>query len=117
MTYDTADSHVSGRLQMGHQITPGPYASNSYLPDKLGGLMAALHTSLVCRALRNYSQKKKVNLLKAHGLYVHKSMVIIYLEVTLSKDGTKINARVLFDGISSPSSICAHMKYFFAKLK
>ena len=78
---DDTDSQVSGRFQMGHQMTSGPYKSGSCLPEKAGGLVAALHTSLACRALRKYLQGKGFSSLIATGLYVHKVEVEVVVNV------------------------------------
>ena len=98
---DDTNSQVSGRFQMGHQMTSGPYKSGSCLPEKVGGLMAALHTSLVCRALRKYSQGKAFSWLIATGLFVHKAEVVVYVKFTLSEDTTtNILAKILCDGFT-----------------
>ena len=87
-------SQVSGRFQIGHQMTKSnPYLPESFLPDKAGELMAALHTSLVCRTLRRYTKKKEVNSLTAHGLHIHRTVGITHVEVTLSKNRIQISTQ------------------------
>ena len=79
-------SDVSGRFQMGHQMTFIPYKRTSYLSEKVGQLIAALHTAVTCRALRKYAMKNKVCSLKAHGLHIHRSLGITHIELTLSEN-------------------------------
>ena len=54
-------SNVSGRFQMGHQMTFNLYKNNSYLSEKVEELMAALHNLVVCRALRKYVRKSNIS--------------------------------------------------------
>ena len=88
---ECTSSQESGRFQMGHQMTSG-YRPNSFY-DKVGELIAAVHTSLVCRALRKYVKRKKVSAHTSHGLHIHRSFGVICLEVTLSDSPLKIKAR------------------------
>ena len=59
------------------------YITGSFIPDKDGELVAALHASLVCRALRRWKQGKVFYPLTAHGLRIHRTVGIIHIEVTL----------------------------------
>ena len=49
------------------------YYYDSFLQDKVGELVAALHTALSCRALRKYKAEKRFTSLKGHGLFVHRA--------------------------------------------
>ena len=69
------NSQDSGRFQMGHQMNECPYTAGSFLSNKAGELVAALHTMLVCRALQRYSKGKTINSLTAHGLHIHRAVV------------------------------------------
>lgn len=110
-------SQGSGRIQIAHQMTTKGYKPDSSLLEKAGELVAALHTSLACRALRMYTKKKKVTSLTAHGLFMHRAAGIHHLDVTLSKQKINVNATQLFDGILSPEILCKTMKYFMNRLE
>lgn len=106
------DSQDSGRLQIGHLLTNvSTYTYNSFLSDKVGELVAALHTSLACRALRRYMRRKKFNSLTAHGLHIHRTVGIIHIEVVLSKHTMASTATQLVGGVLSAANLCAVMKY------
>ena len=111
-------SQDSGRLQMGHQmINTQPYTANSVLTEKVGELVPALHTSLACRALRRYVRRKKVSLLTAHGLHIHRSLSVSHLEVTLSDTHRlKVKATKLLADMLSADMLCPIMKLFMDKL-
>ena len=111
-------SQESGRLQMGHQMTSKPYTDKSFQPDKVGELVAALHTALSCRALRKCMDGKKFTSLKGHGLFVHRAVGVIHVTVTLSKDSKlMIASRLLVDGVLNTSLFCPAIKCFFQELK
>jgi len=110
-------SQGSGRIQIAHQMTTKGYKSDSSLSEKAGELVATLHTSLACQALRMYTNKKKVTSLTAHGLFMHRATEVIHVDVTLSKQSINVNATQLFDGILSPEILCETMKYFMKKLE
>ena len=110
-------SQASGRFQIGHQMAKSnPYLPGSFLLEKAGELMEALHTSLACRALRRYTKKKKVDSLTAHGLQIHRAVGINHIEVTLSKNRIQISTTQLVDGVLSPDLFCGTIKYFMHKL-
>ena len=102
-------SNTSGRFQMGHQMTFNPYKVDSYLSEKVGELIAALHNLLVCQALRKYVRKSNVDSLEAHGLFIHRSIGITHIELTLSKGPIRIHAIQLFDSVLSPDIFCSIM--------
>jgi len=111
-------SQESGRFQIAHQMTnTKPYRADSALSERAGELMAALHTLLVCRAVRKYIKQKQVSSLTAHGLHIHRAVGIVHLKVTLSKeDRIQVSATHLVDGVSSPDLFCATIKYFMDML-
>ena len=52
----TDSSEHSFKFQIGHQAQHlKPYKRGSFIPDKSGELVGALHLSLKCRALRRYT--------------------------------------------------------------
>jgi len=54
-----SESEHSSRIQIGFQISKiGPYKADSCIPNKAGELVGAIHMSLVCRALRKYTEGK-----------------------------------------------------------
>ena len=62
------DSQDSGRIQIGHQMTNVvPYSGESFLSNKTGELVAALHNQLVCRTLRRCVAGKAFRPPSAHG--------------------------------------------------
>lgn len=102
----------------GHQmINLSSYRSESFLFNKVSELVAALHTSLVCQALRRYTIGKKSDSLTAHGLHIHRTIGIIHIQLTLSKNTMEIAATYLVNGIVHPEVFCVVMKYFIDKLK
>ena len=104
-------SPASGRFQMGHQMTKSdPYVPNSFLTEKVGELMAALHNSLACRAMRKYTTRRKVHPLTACGLHIHRAVGISYVEVTLSEQPIEIKAIQLVDGVLCPGVFCTVLK-------
>ena len=66
---DSVDSSQdSGRIQIGHQMTNvAPYSGGSFLSNKTGELVAALHNQLVCRTLRRCVAGKAFRPPSAHG--------------------------------------------------
>ena len=56
-----SDSDNSGRVQMGFQL-PGmkPYQTGSFIFNKAGKLVGAIHASLVTRALKRCSSGKMI---------------------------------------------------------
>lgn len=113
-----SSSRESVRFQMGHQMTnTKPYTATSVLTEKVGELVAALHTGLACRALRRYVRRRKVSSLTAHGLHIHRTLGVSHLEVTLSDTGPmKVKATQLVDGVLSAGLFCPIMKLFMDKL-
>lgn len=112
------DSQNSGRLQMGHQVfNTASYVAGSFIPDKAGELVAALHASLVCRALRRCKREKVFYPLTAHGLHIHRTVGIIHIEVTLSQETMQVIATELFEGSLSPEYLCPSINYLMDKLK
>ena len=94
-----------------------PFRSLSFLTEKVSELVAALHTSLACRALTRYVRRKKVSSLTAHGLHIHRTLGVDHLEVTLSDRGPmKVKATHLVDGCLTAGVLCPIMKLFLEKL-
>ena len=94
-----------------------PYHPKSVLTEKVGELVAALHTSLACRALRRYVRRKKVSSLTAHGLHIHRSLSVIHLEVTINDmNPLKVKATQLVGGFLSADMLCPIIKLFMDKL-
>ena len=115
---DLPSSQGSGRIQIAHQMTGiAPYRPGSFLYDKTGELVAAMHNSLACRAFRKYLKGKTVDSLTGHGLYVHRSVGVFHMKVTLSHEGMKVSAAILIDGVVSPENLCSAIKYFVDLLK
>lgn len=115
---DLPSSQDSGRVQIAHQMTGiTPYTEGSFLYDKTGELVAAVHNSLACRAFRKYLKGETVDSLMGHGLYVHRTVGIFHMEVTLSHEGMKVSAAKLIDGVVSPEHWCSAIKYFVDILK
>lgn len=112
------DNQESGTCQMGHQMTnTQPFKTMSFLTEKVGELVTALHTSLACQALRRYVRRKKVSSLTAHGLHIHRTLGVDHLEVTLSDRGPmKVKATHLVDGCLTAGVLCPIMKLFLEKL-
>jgi len=113
---DLPSSQESARIQISHQMNVAPYTSSSFLSDKAGKLVAALHTSLVCRALTRYVAGKEVSALTANGLFVHRAVGINHIQVTLSTASLKISAKNLVDGVGSPGLFCAALQCFTTEL-
>lgn len=76
---------------MGHQMNFTSYKDNSFLTNKIGKLIAALHNAVTCRALRNYASKRNFQSIKAHGLYIQRAMCITHVQLTLSEN-TQFNS-------------------------
>ena len=98
-------SQESGRFQMGHQmINSGSYVgSKSFIFEKVGELPTALHTSLVCRAMRKYLNGEAPDSLSAHGLHIYRAIGIIHVQLTLSKKKMEIDASHLVNGMVDPA--------------
>ena len=111
-----SDCSVSGRFQMAHQMNCTSYKENSFLTDKMGGLIAALHNVVTCRALRNYASKHYFQSVKAHGLHIHRAVGITHVQLTLSENTLQFNAQHLIDGVVSPGLLCSTIMYFMEKL-
>ena len=77
---NSKDSNHSARIQMGLQSCQvKPYVQGSFIPEKAGELVGAIHLSLVSRALRHYKKGKNVTYpLVGHGLQLHKLTGIIH---------------------------------------
>lgn len=115
---DVPSSQESARLQMGHQMNKiKPYVDASFQPNKVGELVAALHTSLSCRALRKYTMGQTFDSLEANGLFIHRSCGVIHMKVTLTKQSPmKITSILRVSGLLTPELFCSVMKYFIAVL-
>ena len=62
-------------------------------------------------------RRKKVSSLTAHGLHIHRTLGVGYLEVTLSDRGPmKVKATHLVDGCLTAGVLCPIMKLFLEKL-
>ena len=97
----TVSSEHSAKLQMTYNYKP--YKGGSFIPDKSGELVGALHLSLVCRALRQYTEGKTLVFpLVGHGLQIHRGSGIIHMILILSKDRIRIKAKNIFDSQLSP---------------
>lgn len=67
------------------------YKEHSFIPNKAGELVEAIHLTLVCRALRRYTGDREVqNILIGHGLLVHKVTGMVHFKVELGKAGMKV---------------------------
>jgi len=74
--------------------------------------------SLVCRALRKYTEGKAlVCPLTGHGLQIHKNSGIIHFELFLSEEKLQVKATNIFDGQLTPPYLCSAINYFMDKLK
>ena len=115
----TVSSEHSAKFQMGHQThNYKAYKGGSFIPDKSGELVGALHLSLVCRALRRYTEGKTLVFpLVGHGLQIHRGSGIIHMTLIFSKDRMRIKAKNIFDGQLSPEYLCSCITYFIDKLK
>ena len=71
--------HIRGTLQK-------QCIHTSVLTNKVGELVAAVHTSIACRALKLYFARKPVTVLKGHGLHIHRALGIYHIVVTVSRD-------------------------------
>jgi len=85
--------------------------------EKVGELVGALHTSLVCRAIRKYISNDHFDSLVAHGLHIHRSHRVYLLKVTLSKNALQIHATVLSYGLLNERILCAVMKYYMDEMR
>jgi len=113
---EEGENGSQGSLQMGHQMSCTSYKRNSFLAEKVGGLIAALHTVVTCRALRNYVSKRNCKSVKAHGLHIHRTVGIIHVQLTLSENTLQFNAQHLIDGVISPALLCSTLTYFMEEL-
>ena len=105
---DLPSSQESARLQMGHQMNNKPYVDASFQSNKVGELVAALHTSLSYRALRKYTMGQTFDSLEANGLFIHRSCGVIHMKVTLTKQGPmKITSILLVSGLLTPELFCS----------
>ena len=111
-----SDCSDGGSLQMGHQMSCTSNKRNSFLVEKVGGLIAALHTVATCRALRNYVSKRNCKSVKAHGLHIHRTVGVIHVQLTLSENTLQFNAQHLIDGVISPALLCGTLTYFMEEL-
>jgi len=114
-----SESEHSSRFQIGFQMPNiRPYKGDSFIPSKAGELVGAIHLSLVCRALRRYTEGKiPVYPLVGHGLQIHKNSGIIHFELFLSEEKLRIKATNIFDGQLTPPYLCSAIQYFIGKLK
>lgn len=84
----------------------------------VGELVGALLNMLACKAFRKYVMVKEVKPLVANGLYIHRSVTIFHVKVTMRHDETMlIYSRKLVNGIVSPELWCTTLKYFIDILK
>jgi len=95
-----------------------PYKTDSFIPNKAGELVGAIHLSLVCHALQRVTEGKTlVYPLVGHGLQIHKNSGISHFEVFLSEEKLRVNATNIFDGQVTPPYLCSAINYFMSKLK
>jgi len=111
-TEDDDNSQHSGRVQGAHQMTSLAPKGASWLQEKAGELVGALHTSLTCRAIERFSNGESVPTLSAHGLFVHRAHRVYHMCVTLSKSTLKIDSTLLTSGLLNERIICSIMQYY-----
>ena len=109
----------SSSIQMGFQMpVMKSYKEQSFIPNKAGELVGAMHLTLVCRALRRHISGREVQYpLIGHGLLIHKVTGVVHLEVELGKAGLKVFANRLVNGQLTPDLLCSTISYLLAKLK
>ena len=113
-----SDSDNSGRVQMGFQL-PGmkPYQTGSFISNKAGELVGAIHASLVTRALKRCSSGKMIKDMVGHGLFVHKMIGIVHLKVSLSSGKMQVDAYRIAGGNLDANLLCSAVSYFMNELK
>jgi len=115
---DDNSSHDSGRIQIAHQMTDvKSFTDGSFIPDKAGKLVAALDSQLACQTLKRLVMGKEFCTQTAHGLYIHRALVIIHIEVAIDENPMRVFATTILEGILCPGFLCACMQYFLEKLK
>lgn len=113
-----SDSDNSGRVQMGFQL-PGikPYQTGSFIFNKAGELVGAIHASLVTRALKRCNSGKMIKDMVGHGLFVHKMIGIVHLKVSLSSGKMQADAYRIAGGNLDANPLCSAVSYFMNELK
>jgi len=93
---DDYGSEHSAKFQMGYQVSSiKPYKGGSFISDKAGELVGAIHLLLVCRVLRSYTKGKTLVFpLVDHGLQIHKVSGIIHIIVIFHKDKMKAKPKI-----------------------
>ena len=112
---DQSSDH-SSRCEAGHKNEKS-YDVNSSIVEKGGELVAAIHLSLVCRALRKFRQGIKVTQVVGHGLLIHRATAVVHMEVRLSQSTLQVEANVLADGHLNAELLCKSFKYLLEKVK
>lgn len=115
---DESDSDNSDRVQMGFQLpVMKPYTTESFISNKAGELVGAIHASLVTRALKRFSSGKMIKDMVGHGLFVHKMIGIVHLKVSLSSRKMQVDAYRIAGGTVEADMLCSAVSYFMNKLK
>lgn len=104
---------------MGFQMSNiKPYKGGSFIPDKAEELVGAIHLSLVCWALRKYTEGKiPVYPLVSHGLQIHRGSGVIHITLILGEETLQVRATNIFDGQMSAAYLCSSICYFMNKLE
>lgn len=62
------------------------YRGGSYICEKTGEFVAAIHLLIVCRSLKRYMKGKKTFTITGYGLQIHRMNEIVHDAVTLGPD-------------------------------
>ena len=108
-----ADSDVSdhsARCEMGNRNEKS-YIKGSSIVEKGGELVASMHLSLVCQALRRIVRGDKFGEVSTHGLLIHRHTAVSHLIVTLSMSRLRVQVNVLVDGHLTKEVLCNSFNY------
>ena len=109
-------SDHSARCEMGNKNEKS-YARGSSIVEKGGELVASMHLSLVCQALRRIVHDDDFTEVSTHGLLIHRQTSVAHFKVTLGLSRLHVEANILVDGYLTKEVLCNSFHYLTGVLQ
>ena len=113
-TDDEASSQDSGRVELGLRKCS---TEGTFVTEKLGQLVAAVHQGLVCKALRKINRGEELSCLTGNGLLIDRGTSVIHVQIKLTTEKLKVYANLLHEATLDVDSLCNCIHYFLDQLK
>jgi len=111
---DSQSSQESGRIELSKKSDT---SYETFIIEKGGELVAAIHQGLVCKALRRISKGQSICNLVGNGLLIDRGTVVIHYKVTFGMCKLQVQAHILRDCMLDAEGLCNCFTYFLDVLK